>query len=366
MWKHLRDATQGKNVVAVPFKKKVLAFGTVDEIKGLFGDRIQGMIDRTPIDQKELCYEDGAIISLLLTTLLRCFENALGLKSNSRRLIWDTKNPQKRTIDGKSAFMQESAILSLRMISGRQYVVIKPSVVFVDGQGQLLPEDDVRSVKLNVLGYQHNSKFNDALNQWSNRLVATSGTVFEFPSNCGSTFRFRLSKCPLYSKVVDPSLQYGSRLQNSVEKNITQIGLQLAEPRLVFCRKTEDARFVHDSHPIRGILENRPYDYSLTKRGLADRVAIGVVCPAAEAQIFQNYFADCSYHTSPRKRSKIICSHSLDFSLHLVCRFICLNAENRDGLTVRSLLHVSLKKKERWNWHATLKTASIPSAHHHQ
>ena len=304
MWKHLREATQGTNVVAVPFKRKVLAFGTVDGIKDLFGDRINGLVERTPIDQKELCYEEGTIVSLLLTTLLRCFENAFGLKSNGKRLIWDPKNPQKRVIDAKDAFMQQSAILSLRMISGKQYLVIKPSVVFVDGQGQLLPEEDVRSAKLSVLGYQHNNKFNNALNQWSNRLIDNLGTILEFPSNCGSTFRFKLFKCPLFSRIVDPSLQTGSRLQPGIEKNITQTGLQLSEPQLVFSGKTEAARYVHDIHPIRGILENRPYDFSLTRRGLADRVSVGVVCPAGEAQIFQGYLRGLLLSHQPKQKEQ--------------------------------------------------------------
>ena len=72
-------------------------------------------------------------------------------------------------------------------------------------------------------------------------------------------------------------------------KLLNQSGLQLPEPPLVFARRGDQPGVAHDVHPIRGILDNRPFDYPLTERRLAADVSLGVVCPGAEQDAFSSY-----------------------------------------------------------------------------
>lgn len=64
-WELLRTHTAGTNVVAVPQGKRVLALGLVDDVRRLFDLPEEEVIERVPIDGRDLNREDGAVVSLL-------------------------------------------------------------------------------------------------------------------------------------------------------------------------------------------------------------------------------------------------------------------------------------------------------------
>jgi hypothetical protein len=308
VWKYLRDQVEGRDIVAVPLRGKIVALGNVDAIKDLFGGRIRGAIERTSIDERDFRYDDSAIVSLLQTTLLQCFAKRPGLRTAGKRLVWDTNDSQSATAGGKRCFRHSAAILALRQIAGQPYLVIKPTVAFTDAQGALLPEEDVRAEKLAILGYQHNDKFNSALKKWADRLFPPGQETMEFPSACGSTFRFVVGRSPLVAGIVNPSDRKDRPLPAAKVKLINQSGVQLPEPPLVFAHKSDLPGWIHDTHPVRGILENRPYDFSLTRRGLADHVAIGVVCPMAEQAMFDEFLQNLHriHEPQPKERDYLL------------------------------------------------------------
>jgi hypothetical protein len=67
-------------------------------------------------------------------------------------------------------------------------------------------------------------------------------------------------------------------------------GTVLPEPKLVFS-SSDGTRMTTDSHPIRGILTNRPFDFALTAKGLDRDARIGVVCPSPEAPKLAGFLA---------------------------------------------------------------------------
>ena len=113
VWKHIRGVTAGHDVVAAPYKRKVVALGTTDAVYDLFRGRIKGAIDRTAIDQQDLCYEDSSIVFLLLTSLVRCFEKKFALETDGRRLVWDARTSVAKTINGTDCFQCQAALLAL-------------------------------------------------------------------------------------------------------------------------------------------------------------------------------------------------------------------------------------------------------------
>ena len=72
----------------------------------------------------------------------------------------------------------------------------------------------------------------------------------------------------------------------------------MIEPPLLFWNKAGNAP-VKDTHPIRGILHNRPYDYPLTSRGLSSLLRIGVVCPAEETNTLHSYLQGIHQRHTP-------------------------------------------------------------------
>jgi hypothetical protein len=304
-WRWLRDKTADRDVVAVPYRGKVLALGTTDAVKDCFADELRGAVERTPVDEKELRHEDSHVIHLFLAALTRSFEVSRSLKSDGKRVLWDDSQCERRVFGGMACFVYQSTVLSLRRFGSSQLLVIHPSVMVRGASGDRLDEQVERDIKQKVLGYQHNDKFNSSLNFWRKKLLPEETTTIEFPPRCGSTFRFRVKRAPLFAGIGDARRKRPLVLNARDQKLLTQRGIILDEPSLLFAdRSSDDGRLISDVHPIRGIIENRPFDYSLTRRGLADRISVGVVCPGPESRRFTAFFDGFSRAKSPHETER--------------------------------------------------------------
>jgi hypothetical protein len=301
VWSAVR-ATAGKwPLVVAPFKGKILALGTIDDIREAFADNIRGPIERTPVSPTELRYENGAVVSLMREALIRSIAEYTGLRSDLRHELWRL-NPQKSVVQDEIAYdVFESLQFYLRRIGEAQYLVLKPSLKVLDKSGAEVSVEVSNPIKLGILGYQHNKPFNQAVNTWRDLLFPKGRgveAVFEFPRDCGSGFRFKVRRSPIFAEVGLP--QGGPRLSElgKLGPLLKHHGLQLPEPQLLFSNKGGTG-IVKGPHPIRGILENRPYDYPLTARGLVTNLRLGIVCPAAEAPALRAYLHKVNQPQSP-------------------------------------------------------------------
>jgi hypothetical protein len=298
-WRWLEDVASNRNFVAVPFRAKVLALGLIDEIKDAIGDRIQGSIERTPITSTDLSIENGTVNSLMLRTLLRVLSSKDSIQTDNRKLIWLTKIFQSKQYSGHYCNIHRAAVVSLRYFDGRQQLVMKPTVVVRAKDGSELPDDVTRSLKVEVLGYEHNAKFNNALNEWRSLLFPSKGfNDFEWPPNCGSTFRFKIRSTPTFAAVGTKGKKRSLEIGQEVRPHIRQIGMQVSEPELQFSNK-QGSGFVSDAHPLRGLASNQPFDFGLTARGLMPTVRLGVVCPKPESQMLANYIQRVNLRQTP-------------------------------------------------------------------
>ena len=143
---------------------------------------------------------------------------------------------------------------------------------------------------LGILGWQHNKPFNQAVNSWRSTFFPKKDQEqeFEFPVNCVSTFKFRIRRSPVFGEIGLPQGGPSISLPPSLQPLIKYQGLQLSEPELIFSNKAGTGP-VKGPHPIRGVVENRPYDYPLTAHGIATTLRIGVICPAAEVTSLRAY-----------------------------------------------------------------------------
>lgn len=299
VWKVLREMVADKQILAVPFRGKILALGTIDDIKVAFGNNIKGPIERTPVGPNELRYEDGAVVSLMRDTLVRALAETRGVNSDLRNELWLT-TPMKRTRQaGIQCHAYESIQVFLRQIDSSQYLVLKPSIKVLDDAGCDVSLEIANPVKLGILGYQHNKPFNQAVNKWRKLLLGSDKTIsFEFPKNCGSTFKFTIRRSPAFGQIGLPRGQPCVNISDKIRPLVKHRGFELNEPQLVFSNKAGNGT-VKDAHPIRGILNNRPFDYPLTSLGLLSSLRIGVVCPKAETQILRAYLHKAQQSLQP-------------------------------------------------------------------
>lgn len=250
-----------------------------------------------------MSYEDGVIASLFRQAIVRRLEQVAELASDKRRMLWDATSFQARQVGGEGYQVHESALLTLRLIGGKHYVIVKPSLFIKAASGGAVSKDVERGIKQEMLSGQYNAGFNTVMEGWRARLFPKGRDTLEYPGDCGSTFRFRLSRVPVF---VGVGMAQAQRmwLREQDRSIITETGFALAEPSLVFANRHADSPIARDIHPIRGILENRPFDYGLTRRGLADRVTVGMICPEREGPRFARYFGGLFQQQSPSQKER--------------------------------------------------------------
>ena len=298
VWSWLREQTCNHHVVAVPLRGKVLAIGLIDDVREIFGDNIKGDIQRTPVDPEEFRYEDGAIVSLMREALVNTIADTAGIKTDGRRELWLSWPIQTTQQDGVKCIAYQSILLFIRRIGNRQYLVLKPSIKVLDTNGEQIPYQIANSIKLNILGGQYNGPFNRAINEWRNKLFPNTGqNLFEYPKNCGSTFKFKIRRSPIFAGISRADIPSITNLE-SIQHLLKHQGIELSEPPLVFSNRNASGER-KDTHPIRGVVNNRPYDFALTLKGLAPSVRIGVICPHAEAINLHKYLVQAHTHHKP-------------------------------------------------------------------
>jgi hypothetical protein len=293
VWDYFETCTSGRQLVAVPFKKGY-AFGTIDDIRAAFVERIGDKVERVPINEIDLRYEDGALTALLRRTLIRCMAARGGVETDGREILWDAKTSEVRKEGGKEFLIHNAVLVYLRRIAGKSYVVLKPTVRVESSTGEAVPDDVERNLKMLILGWQHNNKFNQALDIWRKRLFPSE--VFEFPPNCASPFRFQVKRAPVLAKLMSADRGRKIQLQEKFQPSVLHSAVELREPDLVFSNRTGTAT-ARDPHPVRGIVQNRPFDYTLTARHLASSIQVAVICPARESRKLNEYLQRL-YHTA--------------------------------------------------------------------
>ena len=181
-WRELREKTRGKNVVAVPQNGRVLALGTVDDVKQLFAGEMKGEIERVPIIAKDLARDNGAVISLLLSALTRTLATKHNLETDGEKVLWSKDVSQRTRVGGTPYLVHDAVLLFLRRYAGKQFLVLKPTIKTFTEQGEPADRDVDRELKRQILGKQWNSKFNEALNRWRSKLLREGRAAGRVPA----------------------------------------------------------------------------------------------------------------------------------------------------------------------------------------
>jgi hypothetical protein len=296
-WRWVEDLTDKTGLVAVPYKKKILCLGTVDEVQTIFGDNIQGPIDRVPIEEKEKRHDDSNTKALLLRALVRSISKTTDIPYENREFLWDPEANERYDHDGVTYRIHDAARLALTRIGDLDYLTIMPSLHVTTLDGEEAEVSVTKAVRQAKLGYQHNKPFHEAMLSWVERIWNGTSGRFECPPGCASTFHFQLKKNPVFGKVAQDAGK-PMIIKQGHEKHYRYAGFQLKEPQLVFCAKNGGANVI-SSHPIRGIRENRPYDFALTQNGFSPSVRLGVICTMESSAIFQNFLSRSSSAHQP-------------------------------------------------------------------
>jgi SIR2-like domain len=309
-WAWLRGITKGHEIVAVPFKR-IVCLGVLDNIKDVFGDLIKGAVERVPVDEHDLLFEDGAMNSLMKSALVSSLATRANLNTDRRSLLWEVSPYKQERFENQVFQVLRSVIVFIRRISGRLYLVLKPSVIIADSNEQPAPEEISKILKNKVLSSQYNNKFNEEVKFWTEKFLfaGKSEVIFEYPPNCSSTFRFKVRTTPLIAAMGKLGQSRPVTIAPTIVPMVKQQGVMIDEPSLVFSNKSGSG-LVKDIHPIRGLVQARPYDYSLTLQGLVPSISLGIICPKNETRKLQIYLHQSqARHSAPKSMQ----DHLLDY-----------------------------------------------------
>jgi hypothetical protein len=271
-WQKIKDKTLSDNsIVAVPYGKDIWSFAKAEDLKDRFSTYSSGELKRKPLT--EIKIYNQSISYLFLSSLCKIFSQNFDLQTNFKNKLWD-KSKFVYILNQK---VYKAIRIGIEKIDGKFYLSINPDFQI---------ENDVeKEVKQQIgLAFFHkiyNNKFNDYVNDWRKKILTSKENKLEFPINSGSGFIFNIKGSPIFTNICDLNNQYTNN--HDVPQNLLKLrGIQFKETSLVFSSVNGQRKNL-DTHPMRGLVENRPFDSGLHNL-LDSTINFGIVCPEQDSE----------------------------------------------------------------------------------
>ncbi len=291
-WGKIEELTVNTSVVAVPLKKMVYALGTLSDIHNIFGAKIKSEISRTPVSLDEL--KKGSVLkNLYRKAVIKGLCKIYSLMTNNKDKLWRPTDRKQIRIGQGTFEIFEAAKISLFFDNKYAYLSLKPSFAFSKSEG--ISKDTVKEIAriyyAGLLKQQPNLNFDAFLDKWKKILCPTGNRLyFEYPSQSGSGFKFSISADTMHVNLMkagtEDGLKYLPKSFNT--KTLVHSGIQYLEPQLEFTNKNT-GRIPKDFHPMRGLVNNRPYDYSLNGNVFDSEINLGIICPLSFSDKLFNF-----------------------------------------------------------------------------
>jgi hypothetical protein len=281
-WQTITEITKSSTVVASPLKKMVYALGSLSDIHKIFGNRIKSEIKRTPISFEELKY--GSVIkNLYRKAIINGLCQMHGLVTDGYARFWKSTDKKSVNIGSEALDIFEAAKLSLFFDDKYAYISLKPTFMLANTeQGTTETLREVARIYYGgLLGRQPNLNFDGFLTKWKKILFPDGERLrFDYPHQSASGFKFSISADTMHVNLMKPRSEYVIRYypRNFNQKTLMHSGIQYLEPQLEFINKNT-GRIIKDFHPMRGLMNNRPYDFLMNGNVFDSEINLGVICP---------------------------------------------------------------------------------------
>ncbi len=283
-WSYIKTVTKNTNICAVPFKKKVFALGTLTDISSVFKGRIKGEIKREPISKYDI-ENVSAFKSLMLKAVLKFFTANPTLETDSKDKIW------QKAIVGQSANIDIHKAVYISFYFDKNpnfaYLTFTPTVYLTATEE--ISKGQKQQISKQWLEKLYNNKYDELLESWNTLLFSQQKLKFEFPIRSGTGFEFQISKATAFGEinVLDTNFR-GYQPQNYNSKQTQFKGVQFLEPQLIFRNAVSNNEF-KDYHPMRGLVNHRPYDVNLNGVIFSSEITLSIICSNAYSNQFYNF-----------------------------------------------------------------------------
>lgn len=285
-WGFLKEKTKDTNICAVPFKGKVYAIGTLTDIDKTFKSHLKSEIKRELISKYDV-ENVSAFKSLMLKTILKYFSEKLEIDTNFKDKIW-LKNSESKY---GNINIHKALLLSFYFDSNRNFAYLSfiPAIHLISADE--ISKQQKQLISKGQLEKLYNNKYDELLSFWNGILFQNQKLKFEYPENSGTGFEFQISSNTAFGEinVLDPNFRAYN--PNNFNKRQTQFkGVQFLEPQLIFRNIATDIEF-KDYHPMRGLVNNRPFDVNLNGVIYSNEVNLSVICGSGYSNRFYDFLS---------------------------------------------------------------------------
>jgi len=263
-----------------------LMLTSIADIKSALGSSMLAAPVALAISIEELT-QDTKIQSLMRRALVHDVAKCCLLETDGRR-VWEPSSHETRPFDRQSFSIHRALSLRLAILKGKIYVLLSPDIVAKQASGEIAGEDATKVLRNAIYGYQHNDVFDADLKRWTSRI-----TNVEIPDFGGQ--HFFIGKTPLYAGLFQPK-----QLPLSAEwqRFSTFGGFVVEDAKLIFSSKSGQGE-AKDANPLKGLVQNRPWDYSVTSSGLSTTAEVAAICPADHARNLERFLCQLSERSDP-------------------------------------------------------------------
>ena len=283
-----------KNIMAVPYKNLLYVWGEKEQILNVCGNNIKSEIAVTPFTREALICT-SQFKELLIKTLVTLLGQACSLMYNKDK-IWDSTKRVSKNIGGKLIVGYKGLSVSLLFDNKYSYITLKPS--FMIDPNITLSHDEKKQFAdefgLSINAGKPNYNIYTYVKEWADKLFGISGVEFSYPlgSKTGFVFKVRRNTAIL-------GINYGINkrvnLPSSISpKRIVFNGVECRDPELTFYNSLQN-RMTTDFHPMRGLINNAPFDNLLNEKVLRSSISLGVICPNTYERQFYDFLCQLNY-----------------------------------------------------------------------
>lgn len=285
-WSTIKEIVKDKGIVAVPFHNKVFAISTITNIRNVFGIRIKGEIVRVPISKFDI-QNVTAFQKLFLGSAIQGIAHSRNLNTNGKSKLWKKHPKNKLELNGIEIQIYEAVAVSLFFDKSYFYLTFSPSLFF---EGNFPISKEIKqSLSKPYLEKLFNDKFDDNLEQWGKIIFNGARIIFDFPFGSGSDLKFNVSNYTSYATIQVQDENYKSYQPKRFDKRLAiHKGIQFIEPQLTFTNKN-DNKYSMDFHPMRGLINHRPFDFFFNGKVFSNEIKLGVICPEKYSDRFYSF-----------------------------------------------------------------------------
>lgn len=254
---------------AIDMNDRVLLIADIQKLQAAFGDALKGNLIPYPITENDV-FQDKRIQSLIRKTFVRSVATYLSVETDGERRVWEKTAYAKKSHVGISYGIHKALSINLSILNGGLHAVLMPEVMAKHPNGKVADFEIAKVLRNEIYGYQHNNIFDKDINHWTERLAGREIQSFY-------DGYFRIEKIPIYAGLINNKQQ---NLPKKYEKYVRLRGVVIPDVNLVF--SSFDGRLhANDPNPLKGLVNNRPYDFPLTSSGISRSTNISIICPKA-------------------------------------------------------------------------------------